>query len=162
MKPLPEFWTVYARHQKLLEARAVLDDTSWGLEEVLDHLSTDAEQPIAEDDLARIRQSRSRKERNQATLRRTRGGEASVPPDDGERLDARRRLVHLRRCVTEPELALLLAADSGVEHEALAASLGISVGCLRTRVCRLRGKLRDFLRDGGTGQAHQVRWSTAA
>ena len=162
MKLSPDFWATYAHLQARLDARNVIDDASWGLEAGLDHLTSSTEQPVAEEDLARLCRSKSRRERYRATLRRVSAMGASVLYEAEPTLDARRRLVMVRRRATEDEVALLLAVDAGVEYEDLAPALGVSVGCLRTRVCRLRSKLRNSLGDEGMGPARLVVWLAAA
>ena len=79
----------------------------------------------------------------------TAGGELGRNP--AERFMANERIVAVQRAVAElPESqreVLRLRVDEGLDHEAIAARLGISRQAVEVRLCRGRARLKEHLED---------------
>ena len=140
MTDLPYPWGDYARLQEQLARRDQVDDLAWGLEAGLNRL---LESPSL-DEIERVVQSASRKERYRARLRRANLTleAAKGASDPGNALDARELLDDLQTRVTPKEWDLLRAVAEGYEYEYLASSEQATPGGLRARIFRLRSSLR--------------------
>jgi RNA polymerase sigma-70 factor (ECF subfamily) len=68
------------------------------------------------------------------------GPEASVMA----RLDLERVLTHLQQLPAIDRAVLLMRAESGMSYEAIAATLGLSVGAAKVKVHRARARLSEI------------------
>lgn len=144
MADLPFPWCIYAEHQSKAVACGRLTDRSWGLENGLNHFLTAVESgsvPQNQDEfqrgVERAVATGSWVERNHARLRRK-----YIRPEHNHaerRVLARILLAEIRTSMSAAEWSLLLAVAAGVAYNEIA---GMTPGSARTRVARLRARLR--------------------
>ena len=137
-------WCIYAEHQSKAAASGRITDRSWGIENGLNNFlkavesdSIPENQEEFQHGVERAVATGSWVERNHSRLRRK-----YIRPEhnNGERrVLARVRLGEIRGSVSAAEWGLLLAVAAGVAYREIA---GMTAGSARTRVARLRARLR--------------------
>jgi hypothetical protein len=141
MAALTPPWDQYLAVQANLGTSRTIDDVSWGREAQLNRLLA-ATTGLAPDELERVGQSESRRERHRARLRRMHSSEVHF---EGEALvHARDHLRLIKSGVAPKEWDLLAGIGSGVTYSELAASTGAKEGALRVRIARVRQRLRSI------------------
>jgi len=150
MADLPFPWCIYAEQQSKAAQCDRLTDRSWGIEAGLTNFLKAVESGSIPNNHADFQQSIARAaatgswvERNHARLRRK-----YLPPEreqKGNPVLAQVRLAEIRSFVSAAEWGLLIAIAAGVAYHELA---GLTAGSARTRVARLRTRLR-FAEKGG-------------
>jgi hypothetical protein len=162
MAELPFPWNVYEEKQNQLMRSQRITSHIWGIETGLDKLLTDVETgsiPIDQTDLEREVQknisSADWTERNRARLRRTylppvpeldpapqRHPAAFSASEVEGHLHSRILLIELRRQMTSTEWTLIVRVASGFDCNELAQASGSTAGNIRTRLSRLRARLK--------------------
>lgn len=137
-------WCIYAKHQSKAAASGRIDDRSWGSENGLNNFLDAVESGgIPENNkefqlgVDRAVATGSWVERNHARLRHK-----YILPENAHaerQLLARVHLAEIRAGVSPEEWNLLLAVAEGVAYQEMA---GVTPGSARTRVARLRARLR--------------------
>ncbi|MGH9397262.1 MAG: hypothetical protein ACRD18_10490 [Terriglobia bacterium] len=145
MADLPFPWCIYAEQQSKAARCGRITDRSWGIENGLTHFLTAVESDGVPKNQEEFRQGVDRAmatgswvERNHARLRRKylRPGQE---PHAERRMLARVRLAEIRGSVNATEWSLLIAVAAGVAYHEMA---GMTAGSARTRIARLRARLR--------------------
>jgi hypothetical protein len=149
MADLPFPWCIYAEHQSKAARCGRVTDQSWGIENGLTDFLTAVESDSVPSNQEEFRQGIDRAvatgswvERNHARLGRKylrqeqeshaeRGMQASV------------RLAEIHGIVSAEEWSLLMAVAAGVAYHEMA---GMTAGGARTRVARLRARLRVYVK----------------
>lgn len=148
MSDLPCPWGIYKEIQTEAARCDRITSRFWGIENGLNKFlaavssssgSTDPQE--FQNNVSRAIATGSWVERNRAQLRR-KYLRQHPEPDAEERMLARGRLSETRRAVSAAEWVLLVSVATGIPYHEIAAGLGITIGCLRTRLCRLRVRLR--------------------
>jgi hypothetical protein len=144
MSDLPFPWCVYAEHQTKAGSCGRVTDRSWGIENGLNKFLTVVTSGSVPENQTEFRSAINRAvstgswvERNHARL-----GRKFLRPSRGyaERPAlARARLAEIRKSVSTAEWGLLIAVAAGVGYHEMA---GLTAGSARTRVARLRARLR--------------------
>jgi hypothetical protein len=143
MADLPFPWCVYAEHQSKAAACGRITDRSWGIENGLTNFLTAVESGSIPDQeefqlgVNRAVSTGSWVERNHARLRRM-----YLRPQyhhAEQRVLARVRLAEIRDSVSPPEWGLLMAVAAGMAYHEMT---GTTAGSARTKVARLRARLR--------------------
>lgn len=144
MADLPFPWCVYAEHQSKAAACGRITDWSWGIENGLTNFLTAVESGSIPENQEEVQRGVNRAvetgswvERNHARLRR----KYLWPQQDHaeQRVLARVRLAEIRGSVSAAEWGLLIAVAAGVAYHEMT---GTTAGSARTRVARLRARLR--------------------
>jgi RNA polymerase sigma-70 factor (ECF subfamily) len=81
----------------------------------------------------------------------------SHPPHQESRLVMREFMSAFSKLATTQREALLLSVLDGQSYEAIAAHTGVSMGTVKSRVCRARAKLERLLLDGEPATARRER-----
>lgn len=147
MADLPFPWSLYQEKQLEAARCSRITDRSWGIDSGLTKLLTTIESgrvPSDREDL-RVRVDRtiatgSWNERNRARLRR-KYLSPNPAPNAERRMVTRLILYEIQNAVSAPDWTLLLGIAAGLSHSELATH-GLSDGSVRTRVSRLRMRLR--------------------
>jgi hypothetical protein len=143
MADLPFPWCVYAEHQSKAAACGRITDRSWGIENGLTKFLTAVESgsiPNQEEFRSGVNRAvatGSWVERNHARLRRM-----FLRPQHHhaeQRVLARLRLAEIRDSVSASDWGLLMAVAAGMAYHEMTGS---TAGSARTRVARLRARLR--------------------
>ncbi len=145
MAHLPFPWCIYAEHQSKAARCGRITDRSWGIENGLTDFLTAVESDSVPSNQEEFRQGIDRAmatgswvERNHAGLRRKYLREEQEPhPEPG--MLARVCLAQIRDSVSAEEWSLLILVAAGVAYDEMA---GTTAGRARTRVARLRARLR--------------------
>lgn len=138
-------WSLYRDLQQKLQNRDVVDHQTWGMEAALDRilaqLQSDTEPTSSA--LDTCRSTAGWNERNRARIRRKYCRDlVTAPADPSEVAAARLTLSEIHDRIDGPEWLLLVAVAAGFSYAEVAARLGSSEGCIRTRVSRLRCLVR--------------------
>ncbi len=139
-------WQAFERLQHYIDAR-ILNADALGAEEALADLLDDFANGFTPtgDYLKRrfrsLRHNRSRKHRHRFALARAVARPEHVPADTG-RVDDADYLRFVRDHVTRDEWALLQHVAAGDTFDDMARATTASAGQVRTRLCRLRSRLR--------------------
>lgn len=145
MADFPFPWCIYAEHQSEAALRSRLTDRSWGIENGLtSFLKTVESGSIPQDQIGfraaidRTVATGSWLERNHARLVRK---YVRLEEEDAEqRLLDRIHLSEMRESVNAAEWTILMAVADGVAYRDMS---GTTTGAVRTRVARLRARLRS-------------------
>jgi hypothetical protein len=150
MAELPFPWSVYAEHQSKAARSGRIGDKSWGIENGLTNFITALESgsdPASPDDFRgsvdRAVATGSWVERNRAQLR-LKYLQPDPQPNAERQALARACLAEIRGSVTAAEWGLLIAVAAGLAAHEVAAARGVTAGSVRTRVARLRARLRPI------------------
>ena len=145
MAELPFPWCIYAEHQSKAAASGRVDHRSWGSENGLNTFLRAVESGSIPENNKEFQLSVDRAvatgcwvERNHARLRLK-----YIRPQDAHperQLLARLHLAEIRAGVSPEEWNLLLAVAVGIAYQEMA---GATPGSARTRVARLRARLRQ-------------------
>jgi hypothetical protein len=137
-------WCIYAELQSQAAGCGRITDRFWGIENGLTNFLTAVESDGVPKNQAEFRRGVDRAvatgswvERNHARLRRK-----YLRPEQEHterRMLARIRLAEIRSSVSGPEWSLLIAVAAGVAYHEMA---GVTAGSARTRIARLRARLR--------------------
>lgn len=145
MADLPFPWCIYAEHQSKAARCGRVTDRSWGIENGLIDFLTAVESDGVPSNHEEFQQGIERAmataswvERNHARLGRKYFRQEQEPHAEPGML-ARVRLGQIRDSVSAEEWLLLIAVAAGVAYHEMA---GMSAGGARTRVARLRARLR--------------------
>lgn len=148
MAELPFPWSIYAEHQSKAARSGRISDKSWGIENGLTNFLTAVESssdPANPDEFRgsvdRAVATGSWVERNRARLRR-KYLRPDPEPNAERRMLARARLAEIRGSVSTAEWELLIAQAAGLAAHEIAAAPGVTAGSVRTRIARLRARLR--------------------
>jgi hypothetical protein len=162
MAELPFPWNIYEAKQKQLKRSHRLTDQTWGIENGLNALLSAVEsgtlaknQDDGQRDLDRNIASRIWTERNRARLRRKyikpapemdpfpQRHPASFSPAETEgRLHASIRVSRIRSGMTSTEWDLIVRVTAGFDCHEMALESGVSAGSIRTKLSRLRSRLK--------------------
>lgn len=141
---LPFPWCIYAEHQAKAARCCRISDQSWGIENGLTRFLTSVESSGIPENQTEFQRGVERAvatgswvERNHARLRRK--YLLPEPRSTEGRLLARVRLAEIRGSLSAAEWRLLVAVAVGVAYEEMT---WISAGSARTRMARLRARLR--------------------
>lgn len=144
MAELPFPWCVYAEHQSKAARCGRVTDQSWGIENGLNKFLTAVDSDSKPENQTEFRTGVERAistgswvERNHARLRRKYLRPAHEHAE--RRALAGVRLAEIRGSVNAAEWALLMAVAAGVAYHEMA---DVTAGSARTRVARLRARLR--------------------
>jgi hypothetical protein len=150
MQDLPFPWCVYAEHQSRAARCARITNTFWGIENGLTKLLTSLASDSLPENQAEFRRDVERTvatcswvERNHTRLHRKYlwpGEEHSE-----RRILARIRLTEIHSSVSAADWSLLMGVAAGITYGEMT---GVTVGSARTRIARLRARLRQ-----GAGKA---------
>jgi len=139
-------WCIYAEQQAKAARCGRLNDRSWGIENGLTNFLTAVEsggipknQAEFERGVERAVETGSWVERNHARLRHK--YLRPQPERTEERMLYRLRLAELRESVNPAEWTLLMAVAAGIAYHEMT---GVTAGSARTRVARLRARLRPI------------------
>src|SRR6266478_3560476 len=139
-------WCIYAEQQSKAAQRGRITDRSWGIENGLTNFLTAVEsggipknQVEFERGVERAIATGSWVERNHARLLRK--YVRPEPEHTEERMLNRIRLAELRESLNPAEWTLLMAVAAGAAYHEMA---GMTAGSARTRVARLRARLRPI------------------
>ena len=145
MADFPFPWCIYAEHQSRAARGSRLTDRSWGIENGLTSFlkavesgSVPEDQAEFQGDIDRAVATGSWLERNHARLLRK-----YVRPQEEHserRLLDRLRLAEMRESMKPAEWAFLMAVAAGIAYHEMA---GMTAGAARTRLARLRSRLRS-------------------
>ena len=148
MAELPFPWSVYAEHQSKAARSGRISDKSWGIESGLTTFLTAVESssvPASPDEFQgsvdRAVATGSWVERNRARLR-LKYLQPDPQPDAERQMLARACLAEIRKSVSAAEWGLLIAVAAGLAAHEMAAARGGTAGSVRTRIARLRARLR--------------------
>ena len=148
MANLPFPWSLYQENQTKAAQCGRITDRSWGIENGLAKLLTDIEAAGVPSDgeeararFGRAIASGSRNERHRARLRRQYLPSCPVPHAERSMI-ARILLGEIRNAISRSEWKILLGIAAGFNHSEL--SDGHSAGTMRTRVSRLRNRVRGM------------------
>jgi hypothetical protein len=141
-------WSLYESIQSQTERFTRIADVAWGLERGLNFflaILNANKVPDTEAEFQRrietVVASGAWNERNRARLRRKYlYPELKFGMEPG--LIALNQVDAIRNELSPSDWGLLTAVAAGVPYDELAASAGLSVGTIRTRICRLRSRLR--------------------
>lgn len=164
MYDLPFPWDAYEEIQRRASCGDRITSRTWGMENGLNRILAAVEtgayaaQSESRQDIDRAIATGARVERHRAQLlRKYLRGETT---HCGERRAlARLRLGEVQNAVGRAGWELLGAAAAGVTCQDIANRLGISTGAVRTRLSRLRGRLRRgrvAMSVGYTGDAERA------
>jgi hypothetical protein len=149
MAELPFPWCIYEEHQAKAAQCGRISDQSWGIENGLTNFLAAVEStslPANPDEfrssLDRTIATGSRVERNRARLRR-KYLRPDPEPNAERQMLARAGLAEIRRSVSAAEWGLLIAQAAGLAAHEIAAAPGATAGSVRTRIARLRARLRS-------------------
>jgi hypothetical protein len=149
MAELPFPWSLYAEHQSKAARCGRISDKSWGIENGLTNFLTAVDSssiPANPDEfrssLDRTIATGSRVERNRARLRR-KYLRPDPEPNPERQMLARARLAEIHRSVSAAEWVLLIGQAAGLAAHEIAAAPGATAGSVRTRIARLRARLRS-------------------
>jgi DNA-binding NarL/FixJ family response regulator len=144
-------WNIYANLQQLSSAHDRLSDTSWGIEralntilELADRGEISADPGVLTEQVENAINSGSWNERDRVRIRGRHFEsltEHVVPSAEAVVL-----LGELGGDLADEEWAIITAIADGVTYEELSREMGVSVRSLRTRVCRLRSRMRGAAR----------------
>jgi len=150
MADLPFPWCIYAQQQSKAAQCDRITDRTWGIESALTNFLKAVESGSVPNNQAEFQRGIDRAvatgswvERNHARLRRK-----YLLPEREQREDrilAQVRLAEIRSCLSVAEWGLLIAVVAGVAYHELT---GLTAGSARTRVARLRTRLRLADQDG--------------
>ena len=140
-------WSIYRENQSKAARCNRITNRFWGIENGLNNFltavasSSDITDPQEfQNSIDRAIATGARVERNRTQLRLK--YLRQDPECHAERhMLARARFAEIRGAVNAAEWALLVALAAGIPSYEIAASRGITVGCLRTRLSRLRARL---------------------
>lgn len=144
-------WTIYASLQQLSRAHDRLSDTSWGIERALNtvvELANRGEIPadpgVLTEQVKNAINSGSWNERDRVRIR----GQhfESLTEYISPIAEAVVLLGDVGGDLDNEEWAVMRAIANGVTYEDLSKEMGVSVRSLRTRVCRLRSRMRKATR----------------
>jgi hypothetical protein len=148
MAELPFPWSIYAEHQSKAARCGRISDKSWGIENGLTNFLTAVDSSSIPANPDEFRRSVDRAvatgswvERNRARLRRKYLRQDPEPHAEPQML-ARARLAEIRSNVSAAEWELLIAQAAGLAAHEIAAAPGATPGSIRTRIARLRVRLR--------------------
>jgi hypothetical protein len=148
MAELPFPWSTYAEHQSKAARCGRINAKSWGIENGLTNFLTAVESSSVPANPDEFRRSVDRAvatgswvERNRARLRRKYLRQDPEPNAERQML-ARAHLAEIRVSVSAAEWALLIAQAAGLAAHEIAAARGTTAGSVRTRIARLRARLR--------------------
>ena len=140
-------WGIYKEIQTEAARCDRITSRSWGIENGLNKFLAAVSSSSGTTDLQGFQNNVGRAiatgswvERNRAQLRR-KYLRQHPEPDAEQRMLARGRLTETRRAVSAAEWVLLVDLATGIPYHEIAADRGVTVGCLRTRICRLRSRL---------------------
>jgi hypothetical protein len=150
MAELPFPWSIYEEHQSRAARCGRVGDKFWGIETGLTNFLAAVESSSAPTDPDEFRRSVDRAvatgswvERNRTRLRR-KYLRPEPEPNAERHMLACARLSEIRRSVSIAEWELLIAQAAGLAAHEIAAAPGATAGSVRTRIARLRSRLRPF------------------
>lgn len=150
MADLPFPWCVYAALQSKAAQCGRIVDRSWGIESGLNNLLMAVESGSVPENQAEFQRGIDRAvatgswvERNHVRLRRK--YLRPEPEYTHDRIPAHVRLAEIRCSLSAAEWGLLMAVAAGVAYHELT---GMTAGSARTRVARLRARLRPVDQEG--------------
>ena len=92
--------------------------------------------------------SLDQEELNETSSWSTQIAQTEAPDDFVDRLELSSRLQAALDLLTPDQRAVVVLSDiHGYAYEEIAATLGVAVGTVKSRLCRGRGRLRELLRD---------------
>ena len=148
MVNLPFPWCIYEENQSKAARCGRITDRSWGIENGLTHFLTAVQTSGVPTNQEEFRRSVNRAiatgswiERNHARLRR-KYLRHDPEPDRAPRMLASTRLAEIRSSVSAEEWGLLIAVAAGRTCREMATDSGVTAGSVRTRISRLRARLR--------------------
>lgn len=148
MAELPFPWCIYEEHQSKAARCGRISDKSWGIEKGLTNFLAAVESSSVPANPDEFRHSVDRAvatgswvERNRTRLRR-KYLQPDPEPNAERQMLACARLAEIRGSVSAAEWKLLIAQAAGLAAHEIASAPGATAGSVRTRIARLRARLR--------------------